>query len=509
MHARLYLDHTHDHYTNLDVLNGRVQLQIPNPVNVTSIVVKLEGEARTRLMTAIKPSRTDKQRPVLEVHKFLYKTQVVWPAGMQQDELLTNTKQAFPLDAGKHEYPFQFKLPLNMGCQQQNSLSTNVSFSNMIPEYGKNPTQHVKTTLPPSLSGFPGEAEIRYFVKVTVNRPEFYKENPRDMANFTFLPIEPPRPAQTDGEAYARRSHQFLEGPPGSSGGKKGFFGHKDPTAPDVNPNHSPRVSVDARLPNPAILTINQALPLKILVKNMGERSKNIYLQMLQIELIGYTKVRAHEVTRTESNSWLLASMSNMAIPIGSPTDAVGTEVPINQEYWSDKLIPNTVAPSFQACNLSRSYEIEVRVGLGYGSYNHGEDQLVVLPLRLPVKLYSGIAPPQALLEASSTGGTPTAAAAGKPNFMQQPYIGSNLRPQQPNAGPTMATSPSQGKTGADPFPPQGAAGTQQEAVPEDAPPSYEEAVGANLPPINGYRGSYMPPPVPEGAPRFSEDRKR
>jgi hypothetical protein len=37
----------------------------------------------------------------------------------------------------------------------------------------------VKQTLPPSLNGFPGEAEIRYFVKVTVNRPQFYKENPR------------------------------------------------------------------------------------------------------------------------------------------------------------------------------------------------------------------------------------------------------------------------------------------------------------------------------------------
>ncbi|PVI06714.1 hypothetical protein DM02DRAFT_609516 [Periconia macrospinosa] len=394
-----------------------------------------------------------------------------------------------------------------MACQQQNSLSTNVSFSNMIPEYGKNPTQHVKATLPPSVSGFPGEAEIRYFVKVTVNRPEFYKENPRDMAHFTFLPIEPPRPAQTDGEAYARRSHQFIEDAPAK---KSGLFGHKD-AGGDVSSTASPRVSVDARLPNPAILTINHNLPLKILVKNMGERGKNIYLQMLQIELIGYTKVRAHEVTRTESNSWLLASMSNMAIPIGSPSDPVGTEVPINQEYWSDKLIPNTVAPTFQACNLSRFYEIEVRVGLGYGSYKHGEDQLVVLPLRLPVKLYSGIAPPSALLEASLTGGASASSSpappipGGKPNFMQQPYIGSNLRPQQPNAGPA---TPTQGKTGADPFPAQGGAGHQQQ-VPEDAPPSYEEAIGANLPPINGYRGSYMPPPAPEGAPRFSEDRKR
>ena len=29
------------------------------------------------------------------------------------------------------------------------------------------------------MTGFPGEAEIRYYVKVTVNRPSLFKENPR------------------------------------------------------------------------------------------------------------------------------------------------------------------------------------------------------------------------------------------------------------------------------------------------------------------------------------------
>jgi hypothetical protein len=257
----------------------------------------------------------------------------------------------------------------------------------------------------------------------------------------------------------------------------------------------------------------------------MSERTKNVYLQMLQIELIGYTKVRAHEVcisppllhkpqltshqvTRTESNSWILASMSNMAIPIGSITDAIGTEIPINPEYWSGTPVPDSVAPTFQACNLSREYELEVRVGLGYGSYKHGEDQLVILPLRLPVKVYSGIAPPKALLDATKTS---AAAPQRKPLNLQEPYIASNLQGQhsekQGHGQTATPTTPTH----------QGFAGASGGAVPpygaeqhhEDAPPSYEEAVGVDLPPINGYRGSYMPPPVPEDAPRFSEDRKR
>lgn len=400
-------------------------------------------------------------------------------------------------------------------------LTVLVNFSGMIPEMAKTPTHHVKQTLPPSLSGFPGEAEIRYYVKVTVNRPQFFKENPRSIANFTFLPIEPPRPAQSDGEAYARRQHQFIENAPSVAAGKKKSFFNFDkkgsstslpPPSPTSPSSTLPRFTVDARLPNPAILTCAKDIPLRLLIKSMSEREKNVYLQMLQIELIGYTKVRAHEVQRTESNSWIVCSFSNMNIPLGSPSDPIGTEIPVNPEYWSDKPLPNTVAPSFTTCNLSRFYELEVRVGLGYGSYKHGEDQLVVLPLRLPVKVYSGIAPPKALLDATKVGAIGrlehdpmSAGGAGRQSLAP---------PHQDQAPHTPIEHP--GFSGANAFPP--VQGTPPTLPPhphgpqppyDDAPPSYEDAIGADLPPIDGYRGNYQPPPVPEDAPRFSDEKRR
>jgi hypothetical protein len=216
---------------------------------------------------------------------------------------------------------------------------------------------------------------------------------------------------------------------------------------------------------------------------------------MLQIELIGYTKVCAHEVIRTESNSWILCSFSNMAIPIGQASDPLNTEVPINPEYWSGKPIPNTVSPTFTTCNLSRYYELEIRVGVGYGSYKHGEDQLIVLPLRLPVKVYSGIAPPKALLD-----GGFNANAGEKPSTL-------NVPPQQMQAPVTPTTPTHAGFNGPNAFSGQPQAG----AAPayDDAPPSYEDAIGQDLPPINGYRGSYQTPEVPEGAPRFSDEKRR
>ncbi|KAJ4365460.1 hypothetical protein N0V95_000395 [Ascochyta clinopodiicola] len=420
---------------------------------------------------------------------------------MRPEDLPTNNKTGFTMNAGNFEYPFQFKIPLNTSCHAQQSTApiSNISFANTIPEFAKAPTQHVKTTLPPSLTGFPGEAEIRYFVKVTVSRPSLFKENPRATANFTLLPIEPPRTERADGEAYARRQHQFLENALSAAAGKKpGLFERKSsamsvPSSP-TSSGPPPRVVLDARLPNPAILTANQDLPLRLLMKSMSARTKNVYLQMLQIELIGYTKVRAHEVTRTESNSWILCSFSNMAIPLGSPTDPVETEVPVNPEYWSGKPLPNTVPPTFQTCNLSRFYELEVRVGIGYGSYKQGEDQLVVLPLRLPVKVYSGIAPPKALLEAALTGEASKMTNLGVPPTQAQ-------RPHTPTTTSQAGFAGSSTSPNATVRPPSGSF--------DAPPPTYEEAVGQDLPPINGYRGTYQPPPVPEGAPRFSDEKRR
>ena len=125
---------------------------------------------------------------------------------------------------------------------------------------------------------------------------------------------------------------------------------------------------MDARLPNPPILTCNEDIPLRILVARLSNFSDHLFLQSLQIELSGYTQVKAHDLERKESTSWLIMSMSNMGIPIGSTSDTVGTEVPLNREYWDQRPLPNTVAPNFETCNISRTYEVEVRVGLSCGS---------------------------------------------------------------------------------------------------------------------------------------------
>ena len=245
-------------------------------------------------------------------------------------------------------------------------------------EVAKPATRHVKKTLPPTLSGFPGEAEIRYFVKATIKRKTFWQENPRAYMPFNFFPIEPPRPAVSGNEVFARQRHAFSQFAGGASGKSKvkGLFSKsKEPISPGAS-SEAPSISVDARLPEPAILTCNEDVPLRLLVKRLNESNGIIFLQSLQISLVGNTKVKAHNVFRTETNGWVLMSKSNMGIPIGAASDHAGAEHIIAENLWRRQSLPNTVAPSFETCNISRAYQLDIRVGLSYSGGRPGSTKV-------------------------------------------------------------------------------------------------------------------------------------
>lgn len=68
MLASIVLDQGFSHYTNLDIISGKVHVRTPASANISSIVVKLEGESRTRLLPP--PSANgDRQKAQLEFHK--------------------------------------------------------------------------------------------------------------------------------------------------------------------------------------------------------------------------------------------------------------------------------------------------------------------------------------------------------------------------------------------------------------------------------------------------------
>ena len=281
---------------------------------------------------------------------------------------------------------------------------------------------------------------------------------------------------------------------------EKGIF--RKSSTPGAVPG-PPTFQVDARLPNPTIITCNEQLPLRILVQKVRESTETIFLSMLHVELIGYTHVRAHDLNRSESRSWVIMSQSNMNIPLGEPSDPVGKEWNVPSRCWENIPLPNTVAPSFETCNISRTYEIEVRVGLSHGiGIESIKPEIIVLPLRLAVSVYSGIAPPPALLQKMATsrfepsggGATPLSPASVHP---PTPITSSYAQP------PGLAgTTPSYSQAPRSSQPPDGVGY-------DEAPPSYEDAMADEIAPVDGPRRDYSVPAPPDRTDsRFGADSK-
>ncbi|KAG9240262.1 hypothetical protein BJ878DRAFT_304383 [Calycina marina] len=472
MSVHILLDNPHNFYTNLDFIVGRIILSLTADENVSAVVVKLEGESRTLLAQTSNPQglgpyarRDSRQTIAMENHKILYKVNQVFPS-LETGE----AGMAYTLRAGKHEYPFRFKLPFNNGCAdpQNQQIAAGSGFAGLGKALGdmqQMSYMHVKKTLPPSLTGFPGEAEVRYYIKVTVQRPSIFKENRRRTIGFKFLPIEPPRPAPTSNEAFARRQYSF--GNMVGTAKKKGMFG-KMPTSLSDTP---PKGDLDARLPSPPILTCNEPVPLRLILRKTAESPEQVYFMGLQVNLLGSTEVRAQGVNRMETSTWVLTSLTGLSLPVGKPTDALRSETLLDSNLWNQTPLPNTVAPSFSTCNLTRSYELELRVTLGYGTPGNIQPQLITLPLRFHVEVYSGIKPPAALITAMASRPVAPAAAVAPVQL-----------PPRPSA--VTATNP------ADPlYPPQ--LGSTQVGAFDEAPPSYEDAMADEITPADEPRREY------------------
>ncbi|KAL8649983.1 MAG: hypothetical protein Q9210_004084 [Variospora velana] len=496
MAVRIVLNDQRSWYTNLDVISGKVILSLPRRDTITAITVKLEGESRTRLVGDVPIAisamgrRTHDEMVETEFHKVLYKVLTLLPT----KDVPPTTTGVYTIEAGVHEFPFQVKLPFNNSCVD--AESTYVTLAGRQVQTLGNRERHVRKTLPPSLQMVHDQAIIRYYIKATVQRPAFYKENFRSLlrlighqeVSFPFFPIEPPRPPvptpqQQRSETYSRNAHVFA--PIAKS---RGLFERKPVAGPDVSSLLPPNVCIDGRLPDPPIITCNQPLPLKVMITKLNESSAALYLQLLQIELVAKTRLRAHHLLIDNLTSTVIISKSNMQTRLLESNKLMQ----IDQGHWSTIHLPNNVAPSFETCNISRSYELRIKVGLQHGVDDHVFPELGVVTLFMSVQVFSGIAPPQALLQAMASHSPPrkpprphvTSSVSSGPHVTSTAAT-SNLSPHPFNAGaaiPFPSQAPQQFQTGQ----------THPEGpFPDEAPPSYEEALAEGIAPVDGPRGVY------------------
>lgn len=281
---------------------------------------------------------------------------------------------------GTHIYPFKFRIPVNNACRQIGSRFQKLTIEKGGWEYAKDAEHHTRNTLPPSLFSLPGGAdgEIRYFIKVTVNRPQFYRINIRTDEAIVFLPIDPPRPTPT-GEIFARKEH-LLHFPILQSAipKKKGFwgFGRKPENVAPDRPFEEPRFTIEARLPSPPILAPKEPLPLRIILVKLAPFSTPVVLKQLQLRLFMTTYITAHG---NSEKVFLTVPLFNtlteyrrgMNIPFTfeHSQTPVGVSLEVDRSIWSGWSLPEHISPSFRTCNITMSYQLEVTCAVGLESH--------------------------------------------------------------------------------------------------------------------------------------------
>ncbi|CAZ80023.1 unnamed protein product [Tuber melanosporum] len=407
MSVRIELDNRGSLFTCLDYVTGKVVMNIANDETISAITVKMEGISRTRLTPPRNDEGRDSKHAEIENHRLLYLVQTVFPSP-EIRENTSATNSGYTLKPGQYEYPFKLRIPVNSQCTEGQGVGGNIlqrlSFDKGTADIARDARRHHPGTLPPSLSGIPGdEALIRYFLKVTVIRPEFYKFNLRAIDPFVFLPIEPPRSPPTTNETYARRQHQFIYNVSPVSK-KRGLFSPFRQQAPAINTlSRAVHFSIEARLPSPAIIVPNIQLPLRVILVKIEPYTTPVFIRSLQIHLFAFTGITAHGLGKTDKQIITCLSLMGLQSPIGDDYQAIGKEVEADQALWANAALPDSVPPSFRTCNIRRTYELEIILGLSHG--RSGPTEMV--PLTLPIKVYSGIKPPPGLLETARHPKTP------------------------------------------------------------------------------------------------------
>lgn len=355
--------------------------------------------------------RKESKKDAIEIHKFLYETQTVFPPKEIQT---ASTSKEFTLPAGSHVYDFSLVIPDNVGCEsikQAGSLSLSrlVIDSSGI-DYARAASAHFAGPLPPSLSDMENIASVRYFLKATVSRTSFLKMNIRVFKPIVLLPPDQPYQGNPREVLFVRRDVTIGQGPPqdlsssdldGRRGRRKGkgtggfmyFLNGGGSLSSPLSGSGGPTANITFEMRYPgsaAFVPVKPELPFKLYAISTTNPANfklggPMKLQDLLIKLYATTSTRAQEFQKEATHSLTLFETHNLNVTldwstakhISNPQYGERWEIEFSSALWEKVVIPDFVPPSFTTCNIKRRYTFEV-IG-GFASTSNSPSQLVSL----------------------------------------------------------------------------------------------------------------------------------
>lgn len=87
-------------------------------------------------------------------------------------------------------------------------------------------------------------------------------------------------------------------------------------------------------------------------------------MRSLQITLLTTTHITAHELVKDEFSSVLLLSIADIRVPFGDENSMPNVGLEADANMWRGRTLPDTVSPTFTTCNISRTYSLQIDIGL-------------------------------------------------------------------------------------------------------------------------------------------------
>ncbi|BFZ53353.1 hypothetical protein PYCC9005_000376 [Savitreella phatthalungensis] len=425
-----------DYYTNLDMIEGTVELDLRGPESFTSVTVKVEGVTKSTCYTDPHHGKSRSRTPVVEQHKVLFLADIVFPTPQLRQH---TSASEFTLPAGRHSWPFRFQIPINNDCNQApNALAVTAGRSKLasmlnegrmaVNERIGQPlerTSHVQQILPPSMQGN-DDVWIRYFVKATAKRSSRLAFNHRGFQPFIFLPIEKPLAEPGTGNAFfVRRQHTLAHLPDSrqKSGGLFRSLKEKRLEAGDT-------IALEIRMPNPPAVVPGVPVPMELYAFRETNKHPNSHLKVISLDcyLLVTTKLRAGTLKRNIGGK--LPCYRTSIDRLVGPLQANRPDMPCLGirfiETPNPFVVASEIAPTFATCNIARVYELQINVLIE----NDGKQEMV--PLVMPLEVRSGVeAPPPLEVVPQSPGAMNAFPKAGDP---QAPPLPS--RDEKRSSGP-------------------------------------------------------------------------
>lgn len=129
---------------------------------------------------------------------------------------------------------------------------------------------------------------------------------------------------------------------------------------------------VDVEVANGACLLLDHPIPLNVHITKLrnntpADHDAHVFFNDFQSMLIETTHVRAKTSTETSEPCHIVQTMSNMRRLVFPADTPAGARTSLHNDIPIIAGLPRAVTSTFEMCNITRSYKLEIRLGFQFG----------------------------------------------------------------------------------------------------------------------------------------------